>query len=95
MHETGKVVIAISVPGGRVARKTRLTKTLPVVSFQRMRTAQNGGPPNLMVPPGSPTFEVNAVRRATESDMGALQDQTAFNIRERAGRRKQKPRIAY
>ena len=28
MHETGKVVIAISVPGGRVARKTRLRKTL-------------------------------------------------------------------
>ena len=39
MHETGKVVIAISVPGGRVARKTRLTKTLPVVSFQRSEVA--------------------------------------------------------
>ena len=26
----------------------------------------------------------------TASDMGALRDQTAFNIRERAGRRKQK-----
>ncbi len=30
------------------------------------------------------------LRRATGSDMGALRDQTAFNIRERAGRRKQK-----
>ena len=29
--------------------------------------------------------------RVTASDMGALRDQTAFNIRERAGRRKQKP----
>ncbi len=30
-------------------------------------------------------------RRATGSDMGALRDQTAANIREWAGRRKQEP----
>ena len=31
------------------------------------------------------------VRRGTGSNMGALQHQTALNIRERAGRRKQRP----
>ena len=36
-----------------------------------------------------------AFGRATGSDIDALQDQTAFNIRERAGRRKQKPIKAY
>ena len=33
----------------------------------------------------------DAFRRVTGSDMGALRDQTAVNIRERVGRRKQKP----
>ena len=35
------------------------------------------------------------LRRVTGSEHGALRDQTAFNIRERAGRRKQKPIKAY